>query len=452
MGNRSDRSADQALKQWLLDYRAKKVSHLTIRAPTYGNDIDALLLTECKARMAAGLPMDDVMLRIMLIGLLALHNKTDLLVENGGKYSFQHGWACRFWKRHNLVSRVVTTKMRILPANFDALEENYISIAAQLIYEHKVPKDLVYGQDETNAQFVSRPNRTRAEKGAKRIRLLGVGSEKPQITVTFTLKETGDVVGIHQLIFAGKTKQCEPKKPVPADTYYDHTESHWQTPASYIRYLTMVVIPDKNATIARLKLPSHQKALVVHDLHYSHKDEKVLEFMKENNLLSLYIPAACTDVMQTCDTVANKPFKVGLKAAFRNFLHCEYFKWKTLNPDEETRGQWNPKFTMGALKEHITGFVSLAMDGLKTPAMKQTIAEAFERDGRFTAIRSADRQTVAAVGALNFEQIAIAGEEPEVDGETIAVDQDRAFSAFRSADDSASDYSDVEEAENVDEL
>jgi hypothetical protein len=114
MGNRSDRSADQALKQWLLDYRAKKVSHLTIRAPTYGNDIDALLLTECKARMAAGLPMDDVMLRIMLIGLLALHSKTDLLVENGGKYSFQHGWACRFWKRHNLVSRVVTTK--ILPS------------------------------------------------------------------------------------------------------------------------------------------------------------------------------------------------------------------------------------------------------------------------------------------------------------------------------------------------
>ena len=62
MGNRSDRSADQALKQWLLDFRAKKLSFLTIRAPAYGNDIDALLLTECKGRMAAGLPMDDVML------------------------------------------------------------------------------------------------------------------------------------------------------------------------------------------------------------------------------------------------------------------------------------------------------------------------------------------------------------------------------------------------------
>ena len=61
MGNRSDRSADQALEQWLLDFRSKKLAYLTIRAPAYGNDVDALLLTECKARMAAGSPMDDVM-------------------------------------------------------------------------------------------------------------------------------------------------------------------------------------------------------------------------------------------------------------------------------------------------------------------------------------------------------------------------------------------------------
>jgi gamma-glutamyl phosphate reductase len=74
---------------------------------------------------------------------------------------------------------------------------------------------------------------------------------------------------------------------VPANTYYDHT------PASYITYL-------ETATIARLNLPLDQKALV-----YSHKDARVLDFMNNNNLLSLYIPAGCTDVMQTCDTVAN---------------------------------------------------------------------------------------------------------------------------------------------------
>ena len=154
-------------------------------------------------------------------------------------------------------------------------EETYISVAAKMVCQHNVPPDLVYGQDETNAQFVSRPNKTRATKGAKRVRLLGVGSEKPQITVTFTLKETGDVV-----VFGGKTNRCQPQNPAPANTYYDHTMSHWQTPATYIAYLEKVVIPDRKATIARLNLPQNQWALVVHDLHYSHKDAKVLEFMK----------------------------------------------------------------------------------------------------------------------------------------------------------------------------
>ena len=40
-------------------------------------------------------------------------------------------------------------------------------------------------------------------------------------------------------------------------------------------------------------------------------------------------------------------FKVGIKAAFGDYLFEEYAKWVALNPDSETRGQWNPKFTLG---------------------------------------------------------------------------------------------------------
>ena len=189
-------------------------------------------------------------------------------------------------------------------------------------------------------------------------------------------------------------------------------------------------------------------ALVVHDLHYSHKDVTVLAFMKANNLLSLYIPAACTDVMQTCDTVANKPFKVGLKAAFRDFLHANYEKWKTLNPDIDTRGQWDPKFTMGLLKEEITGFVAVGINALKTPDMKICIAEAFARDSCFTIIRSEERKAMVAFDRMNFvEPEPIDGDEAEVPGEVIPIDYDRAFTAFRQNEDSASDYSDVEEGE-----
>ena len=77
------------------------------------------------------------------------------------------------------------------------------------------------------------------------------------------------------------------------------------------------------------------------------------------------------------------------------------------------------------------------------------IADAFARDSRLAIIRSEERQTLAAIGGLNIEDLAIIdGIEPEVAGEVIHVDQDRAFSAFRDPENSESDYSDVEEGEN----
>ena len=60
---------------------------------------------------------------------------------------------------------------------------------------------------------------------------------------------------------------------------------------------------------------------------YSHKDARVLEFMNNNNLLSLHIPADCTD------TVAKKPFKVVLKAAFRDYL-CGQHSILTKRPED----------------------------------------------------------------------------------------------------------------------
>ena len=128
---------------------------------------------------------------------------------------------------------------------------------------------------------------------------------------------------------------------------------------------------------------------------------------------------------------------------FRDYLLEEYAKWVALNPDRETRGQWNPKFTLGALKVKITGFVSAAMNTLKTPAMKICIANSFATDGRFALIRSDDRQALATLGGLTIEVDHMNGVEPENSGDVFHVDDDSAFSANRdNAEDT--DSSDIE--------
>ena len=85
----------------------------------------------------------------------------------------------------------------------------------------------------------------------------------------------------------------------------------------------------------------------------------------------------------------------------------------------------------------MTEFVSTAVDTLKTLEMKICIAHAFAKNGRFTIIRSDDRQALVDLGGPDTDGLGpdrIDGDEPEIPGENILVDDDRAFSAFEDAD------------------
>ena len=95
-------------------------------------------------------------------------------------------------------------------------------------------------------------------------------------------------------------------------------------------------------------------------------------------------------------------------------------------------------------KGKMTCFVSVAMDSLKSLEMKKiSIANAFAADSRGTAIRSGSDTCSHRVSGFTF----IGGGEPEILGEAIHVDNDRAFAAYRNLENSDSDYSDVKEGE-----
>ena len=180
-----------------------------------------------------------------------------------------------------------------------------------------------------------------------------------------------------QVIWQGTTNRCHPGAsrsvanaiPPPPGWLYSHTKSHWQTPATFIDFLRNIIVPDRIATIARLGLRDDQKALVKMDLHYSHSDPSVLSFMKENHLLPLYVPACCTDVIQECDTtVANRPFKVAMKDAYRDYIHHIYTEWVAANPNYRDL-IFYPKLTMGVMKPQLPDFIAAGLRHLGRPPL-----------------------------------------------------------------------------------
>ena len=156
----------------------------------------------------------------------------------------------------------------------------------------------------------------------------------------------------------------------------------------------------KNEVINRRGLSTNQVTILKHDLHYSHKDESVLALLAKNNIVPLFVPAGCTDVMQECDTVVNKPFKNGVRNGYRD--HMDSLFQKHLS-DGLDAAHFAPKLTMGAMKPFLTSFVQRGIEALKTPEMKQSIANAFANDGFFTIIISSEMQLAIQEKKLSWK-------------------------------------------------
>ena len=194
----------------------------------------------------------------------------------------------------------------------------------------------------------------------------------------------GDVIEPIQLIFGGKTKRCHPLKGTaraPEGIYYDHSTSHWQTPATFIRYINTVLIPYRNRMILYGNLRGDQKMIYIMDLHYSHKDEAVLALLAANNIIPIFIPGGCTDLHQVCDLVVNKPYKNGVTDAFIDYLSDQFKEWYANRNINTTAEMFHVNLAASVMKPLLPNFVKRGIAALKTPAMRNVITNSFLKDG-----------------------------------------------------------------------
>ena len=119
--------------------------------------------------------------------------------------------------------------------------------------------------------------------------------------------------------------------------------------------------------------------------------------------------------MQECDTVVNKPFKSGLKAAFRDFIHHDFNCYKG------DKKEWAIKLTMGKLKPHIVSFVETGMHAIRSEEFSSVIRHAFKKHGMFEEIRGPVRQLMAATDAMSLDHVPV---EDEVNEKVFVVGED----------------------------
>jgi hypothetical protein len=61
-------------------------------------------------------------------------------------------------------------------------------------------------------------------------------------------------------------------------------------------------------------LDANQAAILKVDLHFTHKDEEVLNLMQIHNIYALFVPASCTDIYKNVIQLLTNHLKMDSKS------------------------------------------------------------------------------------------------------------------------------------------
>ena len=160
--------------------------------------------------------------------------------------------------------------------------------------------------------------------GAK-VLVISKSDDKRQVTAMLASTLTGEFL-MPQILYQGKTNRCHLKSSTPSGWDVWHSENHWSNEETMKRYLFKVVVPFLDAKRKELNLVSSHPALAIFDCFKGQTTPEFLSLLEEHNILSVQVPANCTDRLQPLDVSVNKPMKDHLRKCFHSWYAGEVQK------------------------------------------------------------------------------------------------------------------------------
>ena len=249
-----------------------------------------------------------------------------MLVEHGGHLQFTDNWARNVLNEFQrsekkMVKRMATiSKIPVAPGLLKEEQLTFQRKTQALIKWYDIPKELVLNFDQTPLSYITVGNNTLEFEDAKSVPVKGKGKGK-QITGTFTVSATGRFLPI-QLIYAGKTNRCQPQSiEFPPGFDVTHSHNHWSNEELAIQHICKIVIPYVDKMKEELGLPKDQKSLLIYDVFKGQTTKRYADFLLENDLTHVHVPANLTHKFQ--------PLDINVNGVAKGFLKDQFQKWYT---------------------------------------------------------------------------------------------------------------------------
>lgn len=166
-----------------------------------GETLDNQVKEYIRSHWAEGGPVTSSI--VMAVGRATVQKyDPKLLVENGGPLSLTSNWAKSLLYRMNYVKRRGCSTKKVMIHDFEGVKVNFLNDILAIVKMEDIPDNLVLNWDHTAISIVPGSQWTMAQKGAKRIEIIGL-DDKCQITVVLCGALNGNVLPL-QLIYTGK--------------------------------------------------------------------------------------------------------------------------------------------------------------------------------------------------------------------------------------------------------
>ena len=253
--------------------------------------------------------------KVVLAGTRGLlQNKNPpILAEHGGHVTLDKTWARSLLNRMGFTKRKGTKGVKTRPDDFAEVGGKFWRRIGRRVRQHEIPDELIINWDQTGVNIVPGGEWTLEQKGVRQVPLKGI-DDKRQYTVLLACSLAGDFLP-PQVLYQGKTDRCHPNTDFPDDWDVWHTESHWSTTGSMLRYLDTVIQPYVTSTQQYLETAS--PPLLICDVFRAHTCGEVRERIKALGALLVYVPAACSDLLQPLDATVNRRYKQELSEKFQ---------------------------------------------------------------------------------------------------------------------------------------
>ena len=91
-----------------------------------------------------------------------------------------------------------------------------------------------------------------------------------------------------------------------------------------LRYVDKIVVPYVESVREGLPLSkTRQKAVAIFDVYKARRGEQLLNKLRDNGIIPLYVPACCTDRLQPLDIAINQEYEEILKSRFHDWYSKE---------------------------------------------------------------------------------------------------------------------------------